>query len=269
MSFQFTRRSGLALLAGAAATLAARPAAAVGAIKHYILVEPKPGFDMLALDRWYMTFHAPEVRRAFKAWQRNYVSFRSYAAPPEARTLGVREGRMTEIQFDSLADFRESRPNNVYGGLSSFTPPPGGWENAPFETTTATLPVNPDKLFLSGPTPPKETPYLRWILFFRYPPGTAADAGDAWFNDVHGPELAKVKGLRRLALYRAVNETSPYPRVAEFWFDDYAAWKAAFVGGPRFTAPGWGGTFPFGETRSMFIGENPDIDFIHDRRVIP
>ena len=60
---------GLALL-GAMAAAAPRAAAAPGdvAIKHYIPVRLKPGMDQLALDRWYMTYHAPQVRRAFKAW---------------------------------------------------------------------------------------------------------------------------------------------------------------------------------------------------------
>jgi hypothetical protein len=217
------------------------PAFAVGAIKHYIIIDLKPGMDMLALDRWYMTFHAPQVRRAFKAWQRNYVSYRSYAVTEEARKLGVLNGRMTEIQFDSLADFRESRPNNLYGDLRSFTPPPKGWSGAQFETTTATIPVNPQTVFLSNPTPPKETPYLRWIVLFRYPAGVTAETGDAWFKDALAPQIAKLPGVRRFVAYNTVTDSADFPRVAEIWFDDYDAWKSAFVApAPTFTAPPWG-----------------------------
>jgi hypothetical protein len=265
-----SRRAALAVLGAAAAAAVASPAFAVGAIKHYIIIDLKPGMDMLALDRWYMTFHAPQVRRAFKAWQRNYVSYRSYAVTEEARKLGVLNGRMTEIQFDSLADFRESRPNNLYGDLRSFTPPPKGWSGAQFETTTATIPVNPQTVFLSNPTPPKETPYLRWIVLFRYPAGVTAETGDAWFKDALAPQIAKLPGVRRFVAYNTVTDSADFPRVAEIWFDDYDAWKSAFVApAPTFTAPPWGGQFPFVETRSMFIGENPDVDFINDRRVIP
>ena len=61
-----------------------------------------------------------------------------------------------------------------------------------------------------------------------------------------------------------------YPRVAEFWFDDYAGWRQAFLEpAPKFTAPPWNKTFPFADTISMFVGENPDVDFINDSRVIP
>ncbi len=265
-----TRRAALAALTAGAASAVASPAFAVGAIKHYIIIDLKPEMDMLALDRWYMTFHAPQVRRAFKAWQRNYVSYRSYAVTDEARRLGVLNGRMTEIQFDSLEDFRESRPNNLYGDLRSFTPPPKGWSGAQFETTTTTIPVNPQMVFLSTPTAPKETPYLRWIVLFRYPVGVALEKGDAWLKDVHAPQVARLPGLKRFVVYNSVTETADYPRVAELWFDDYAAWRKAFLDpAPAFTTPAWGGAFPFVETRSMFIGENPDIDFINDKRVVP
>ncbi|HEX3367913.1 EthD family reductase [Phenylobacterium sp.] len=266
-----SRRSALALaLAGGAAAIAS-PAWAVGAVKHYILVELLPGYDQLILDRWYMTFHSQQVRRAFKAWQRNYISFRAYLPPAEATArYPIQYGRMTEIQFDSLADFRETRPHNIYGGLESFTPPPGGWQDQKlFKAVTATIPVNPNELFVSLDTPPKEIPYFRWIIFFKYPKGMTEEAGDAWYRNVHAEEMAKVPGLKRYGLYKAVTETAPYPRVAELWFDDYASWKKAFLPAPKFTPPPSGGAFPFFETISMFVGENPDVDFVNDKRSIP
>jgi len=270
--FALSRRGALGLAAVTAGTaLAGRAAAAPGetAIKHYILIRLKPGMDQLALDRWYMTFHAPQVRRAYKAWQRTYTSFRSYLPPAEAaQRYALWYGRMTEIQFDSIDDFRATRPNNVYGELPSFTPPPGGWAgNTLFETQTATIPVNPDWLHLSLATPPKETPYLRWIVFYKLPDGVEAAEWDRWYEG-HAKELAARPGLKRFASYSSVAD-QPYPRVAEFWFDDYAAWARAFLPGDGFTAPSWSRTFPFAETISMFIGENPDLDFINDKRSIP
>lgn len=265
-----SRRAAITLAAGA--TLAvATPAFATGSIKHYIIIDLAPGADQLILDRFYITFHSQQVHRAVKAWQRNYISFRSYLPADEAvKRYGVKYGRMTEIQFDSLADFRETRPNNIYGTLGSYTPPPGGWtgDKKIFTSTTATVPVNPQDLFLSKDTPPKEIPYFRWIVFFRYPKGVTPEAGDAWYRDVHAKEIAKLPGLKRYGLYKTVMEDA-YPRVAELWFDDYASWKKAFLPAPTLTPPPWGGTFPFVETLSMFIGENPDVDFVNDRRSIP
>jgi len=268
-----SRRGMLGLIGCSALALAARPAFAGSAIKHYILVELQPGADQLALDRWYMTYHAPEVRRAYQAWQRNYFSFRSYLPPKEAiDAFGLSYGRMTEIHFDALDDFRESRRNSLYGeDLGSFTPPPGGWAgNTLFKSTTATIPATPGRLFVSLPTPPRPAPYLRWIVFLRYPEGVTAPDGDAWVEGTLGAQLAALPGLRRLAWYKVLTERGPYTRVAEFWFEDYAAWRAAFLkpAKPLSAAP-WGGAFPFAGAKSMFIGERPDIDFIHDERVIP
>lgn len=270
MSDTLNRRTALGLGAAMLALAAATPAAAVGAMKHYILVDLKPGVDQLVLDRWYMTFHAPQVRRAFKAWQRNYLSFRSYLPPEEAKkAYPLLYGRMTEIQFDSLADFQETRPNNIYGGLQSFTPPPGGWTSPPFDSTTASIPVNPQHVYVNRDTPPKENPYLRWIIFFRYPKDVSLEAGDAWYRDQYAPQAAKLPGVKRYVSYEALSKTPEFPRVAEFWFDDYAAWKAAFLAGPKLPAPPWGGTGLFVDAISMFIGENPDVDFVNDRRSIP
>ena len=264
-----TRRLALGLTA-AATLAAATPAFAVGAMKHYILVDLKPGTDQLVLDRWYMTFHAPQVRRAYKAWQRNYISFRSYLPPEEAKAAyPLLYGRMTEIQFDSLADFQETRPNNIYGGLNSFTPPPGGWANPPFTSTTASIPVNPQTVFVSKDTPPKETPYLRWVVFFRYPAGVSAADGDAWYETTYAKMAAARPGVKRYALYKAVSERAEYPRVAEFWFEDYAAWKAAFLPAPAVAPPPWGGKGLHVDAISMFVGENPDVDFVNDKRSIP
>lgn len=267
-----SRRVALGLAAAGAATIAT-PAFAVGAIKHYIIIELTPGSDQLLLDRFYITFHSQQVRRAVKAWQRTYISFRSYLPAEEAvKRYRVAYGRMTEIQFDSLADFRETRPNNIYGaGLGSYTAPPGGWtgEKKIFNSTTATVPVNPQEMFVNLDTPPKETPYFRWIQFLRYPKDVTPEAGDTWYRDVHAKEVAKAPGLKRYGLYRTVTETAAYPRVAELWFDDYQAWKTAFLPTPKFTPPPWGGTYPFVDMLSMFVGENPDVDFVNDRRSIP
>jgi hypothetical protein len=267
-----SRRGALGLTAAVAgATLAGKAAAAPAetAIKHYILIRLKPGMDQLALDRWYMTYHAPQVRRAYKAWQRSYVSFRSYLPSAEAAArYAIWNGRMTEIQFDSIEHFRATRPNNVYGELQSFTPPPGGWVgNTLFETQTATIPVNPDRLYVSRDTPPKEAPYLRWIVFYKPPAGVDLARWDEWYEG-HAKELASRPGLKRFASYKSVAD-QPYPRVGEFWFDDYAAWARAFLPGDGFASPPWRGAFPFAETASMFIGENPDVDFINDKRAIP
>lgn len=269
-----TRRTLLSGMAAGASMAFAAPAwAAAEAIKHYILIELLPGSDQLELDRWYITYHAPQVHRAYRAWQRDYISFRSYLPAPEAvQSFGVKFGRMTEIHFDSLAQFRESRINSLYGGeLDSFTPPPGGWRgNRLFRTWTATIPVNPDTLYVSLATPPKETPYLRWIVFFRYPPSITATDGDAWFDQSFAKAVAALPGVKRFGRYNAVSDRAGYPRAIEIWFEDYAAWKSAFLApAAKLPATPWSSDGLLAGSVSMFVGENPDIDFLHDARVIP
>lgn len=266
-----SRRAALALATVGAAAIAT-PAAAVGAMKHYIIIELMPGMDQLVLERWYITFHSQQVRRAYKAWQRNYVSYRSYLPPPEAVTAypGLQYGRMTEIQFDSLEDFRESRPNNIYGKLDSMTPPPGGWRaQALSKTNTVTCPINPQEMFVNLDTPPKEIPYLRWLVFFSWPKGVDEKTAEAWYHNTHVKELSKLPGLKRFARYKTIREDPDFTYAVEYWFDDMASWRKAFLPVPKLTPPPWGGAFPFMPTVSMFIGENPDIDFINDRRSIP
>ncbi len=269
-----TRRTLLSGIAAGATLAAIAPARAAGeAIKHYILIELLPGADQLELDRWYMTYHAPQVHRAYRAWQRDYISFRSYLPAPEAvQAFGVKYGRMTEIHFDSLAQFRESRINGLYGGeLDSFTPPPGGWRgNRLFRTSTATIPANPDTLYVSLATPPKETPYLRWVVFFRYPSTVTAADGDAWFDQNFAKAVAALPGVKRFGRYNAVSDRAGFPRALEIWFDDYPAWKGALLmPGVKLPAPPWQGGSLLDGSVSMFVGENPDIDFLHDARVVP
>lgn len=255
--------------------LAARPGAAAGgdeppvaAIKHYILIDLVPGADLVQLDRWYLTYHSKEVRRLWGPWQRHYYSYMTRYSGPEADRFNVIHGRMTEIHFDSLEDFRTSRVNNEYG-LSPFTPPPGGWRGT-YTTTMATIPANPNEDFLKAYPPPKETPYYRWIVFFAYPEGVSAEQGESWFLATAAPELARLPGLRRFVAYRTVIEGQAYPRVMELWFDSYVDWKQAVVDHPpQLTPPGWGGEFPFVDVVSAFVGERPDVNFIDDDRVIP
>jgi hypothetical protein len=278
---RLARLSIVAAVAGAA-LLGAAPARAVDAIKIYILIDMAPGVDVLVLDRWYLTFHAPERRDLVRAWQRHYVSYRTYAVPEEVDRFNVWRGRMTEIHFDSLEDFAESRKNSSVT-LQSHTAPPGGWGKA-YRSEAITLPAAPTEDFLGQHPAPKETPYYRWIVALRYPEGVTEEDGERWFLETHAEETAKLPGLRRYIGYRAVGrDRDPtvgrdrpvarergYQRVVELWFDSYQDWRKAILESPpAFTAPPWGGEYPFVEMISTFIGERPDVDFINDRRVIP
>src|SRR5574341_916553 len=54
-----------------------------GPIKHYIMIEMLNGVDLLLLDRWYITYHAPETLRRTERRQTKYATFRTYALSPD------------------------------------------------------------------------------------------------------------------------------------------------------------------------------------------
>ena len=182
-----SRRTLLGSIAGAGLLAMAAPARAAGAIKHYILVELLPGVDQLALDRWYMTYHAPEVRRAYQAWQRNYVSFRSYLPPEEARTrfgVGTADDR---DPFRRDRRFSRKPPQQPLWRQSGILHPAAGrlgekqtvsqHDRHDIDQSRPAVPVAADPAA-------RDLPYIRWILFQRYPPGVAVDEGEAWFEAV-------------------------------------------------------------------------------------
>lgn len=258
------------------------------AVKFAIMIDVPDLTNLNAFDRWYMTYHSRQMHRAMRAWQRHYISYRSYLPPDDVvQRYHVWRGRLTEIYYDNLGAFREGRNNNPF--LDMLDPPPGGWTDRSFARSQPVIvPVNPQEIYLQGHAPPKETPYFRWVIYSRYPDGVSQEEGDKWFLETHVKELAKVAGLRRYVGYRTIpmgtgadspsrrdakqiqDDRPRYTRVEELWFDDYSSWRKAFMeNAPTFTQPKWAAEFPHADYVSTFIGENPDVDFINDQRVIP
>jgi hypothetical protein len=59
-------------------------------------------------------------------------------------------------------------------------------------------------------------------------------------------------------------------RVNEYWYKDFDAWRKAVIDSPpKYTAPSWGGEYPFVEMGSTFIGYMPDIDFLKGNYIVP
>lgn len=240
-----------------------------GPIRHYIMIQMLNGADVLALDRWYMTYHARETLRRTQRRQTKYASFRTYAMPAEeAKAMNMWQGRMTEIGFASLADFDRGWVN-IEEERKKLTVPElelrGG-----FKSETVTIPLKANEVFVDRQTPDKATPYFRWIYFYEFPEGVSAETGEKWFRDVFAKELAARPEVKRFVTYRSVRGKQAWNRVAEVWFENPAAWREAVYNRRRaFTAPSWGGEFPFMKFQSTFIGENPDIDFLNEKYTIP
>lgn len=52
-------------------------------------------------------------------------------------------------------------------------------------------------------------------------------------------------------------------RLCEYWYKDFDAWrKAVLESPPKYTAPPWGGEYPFVEITSTFIPYYSDVDFL-------
>lgn len=114
-------------------------------------------------------------------------------------------------------------------------------------------------------------------MVIRYPEGVSREKGDAWYTQVHAPELSKLPGVLRFVSFASVENppdearaSRSWARMSELWFDDYKAWKNVFLDAPSaFTVPEWGGEFPFVQIVSTFCGDRPDMDFLQGKRRIP
>ena len=261
------------LLAAAAAALLAPAAHAQGAadgpMQHYIMIDVQPSADLLAVDRWYITHHAPETRARTQGAQTRYVSYRTYAVTDaEAARFNMARGRMTEIAFDSVAAFRAGITPQARARVA-ITPPPA---QAAFTTDTVTMRTTPTRRWKDEPTPSHEAPYVRWIMFLRPPESVAEAAFDAWIEDTLGPALATAAQTRRVLLFRRIEAvpSQTFTHTLEVWFESMDDWRVAAAAFEANTpAPAWGGVFPYADMRSCLIGERPDLDFRIDTRVSP
>jgi hypothetical protein len=235
-------------------------------IKHVFVFEP--AVNATEADRFYFRFHSKEVVRFLGPWLRRYETFRALDVPPDAVRFGALRGRLTELWYSSVDEWKEARP---YG--RPYTPPPGGWESF-FGTRGAVtmVPAMPTEDFLGKEPMPEERPILRWYQVLRYPEGVAPEDGDRWYLETHAREMKEQLGLLRFVSHRKLANApfpTPWHRVSELWFEDFDAWRAAIKTAERCTPPRWGGEFPFVQMVSTFVGYKPDVDFLRDNPMIP
>lgn len=220
-------------------------------------------------DRWYFRYHSKEAIRAFGAWMRSYVSYRSYDPTPEMERFGAIDGRLTEIWLDSVESIRESHALQRRYTPSSFKPkvtPPR------FITAVTMIPAWPTEDIL-GKEPMPEDRILRWVYAIRYPDGVSRDVGDKWYLEVHSQEKKQQPGLLRYVSHRTVEQNlypGPWHRVSELWYEDFDAWRKGNIESPpNYSAPPWSGGTPFADMRSIFVPHKPDVDFLRDHPQIP
>jgi len=246
------------------------------------------------LDRFYLRYHGPEVVKFSGAWLRLYQLWLPYEPPKEAveRFNAVR-GRYAELWFSSEEEYLD-RP--AHGPMSSATFKSVG-EN---KQTVVMVPAKPTEEFYDPDPNPEQTTILRWVQIMRYPDGVSVEDGEKWFLDVYSKEALKQPGLLKFVSYRVLTEvgdkmfkamqktmkttssaggapqTSEMPkmkswvRVNEYWYKDFDAWrKAVLESPPNYTAPSWGGKYPFVEMISTFIPYMHDVDFLKGDYIVP
>jgi hypothetical protein len=228
------------------------------------------GINVIEGDRWYFRFHSKEVVRFWGPWMRRYETYRAHDPPADAKRFGAVDGRLTEIWFNNMDDFTEA---DTY--RRPYTMP--SWR--PGAAALTIVPAMPTEDFLGKEPTPEEKTILRWLCVFKYPDSVSLEDGERWYLRVHSQEVKQQPGLLRYVSHRSIvvekhEKHGPFPtpwqRVSELWYEDFATWRKAVIDSPpRYTVPPWGGTYPFVDMVSIFVGYKPDVDFLKDNPLIP
>lgn len=220
--------------------------------------------------RWYLRYHSKEVKRFFGPWLRRYETFKAFPPPEEAKRYGAVSGFYTELWYTNIDEFVEARPGDRPYTFEEWhiTTPREGIAGA-----VTMVPAMPTEDFLEKEPTPEERHILRWVRALKYPEGVSIDEGEKWYAEVHSQEVKQQPGLLSYISYKILPDApieSPWVRIEELWYEDFAAWNKAVIESPiNYTAPSWRNEEPFVDYMSVFIGYKPDIDFLNDNPLIP
>jgi hypothetical protein len=237
------------------------------------------------MDRYYISYHGPDVVRASGPWMSKYQLWRPYNPPKEAvERFGAVRGRYAELWFTE--DNYTDRPP-----LSGVTIAPWAKDTKDSSQksvqTVVMVPANPTDTFYDSDPHPAQTSIVRWVTIIRYPDGVSVKDGEKWFLEVYAKEAVKQPGLLKFVSHRvaplkdgSMTATGDKPagakdmpqsmsampswvRVCEYWYTSLGAWRKAILESPpKYTVPPWGGKYPFVEMRSTFIPYYHDVDFL-------
>ena len=113
--------------------------------------------------------------------------------------------RVTEMWHPSV-EARDEASENM--GVLSQAPPS---HKEPGEQTLISrifVPANPTERFVKFITPHRERPYFRWLMMLRFPESVSTGEADAWYRDVHRPEVARMPGVLRFVSHNAIPRPS-------------------------------------------------------------
>jgi hypothetical protein len=260
------------------------------------------------LDRYYLGHHGPEVVQFSGAWLRKYQLWLPYDPPKEAvERFNAVKGRYAELWFGSEEEYLD-RPAHGPMSKATFKsvgenkqtvvmvpakpteefydPDPNANETPIFRWVQiirypdGVSVEEGEKWFLNVHA--KEAlnqPGLMKFVSYRIlteagekmnqlmskymsiPPlntgaGTGAAGGSAPSGG--GPSMGNMPKIKT------------WVRVNEYWYKDVDAWrKAVLESPPKYTAPSWGGTYPFVDMISTFIPYMHDVDFLKGGYIVP
>lgn len=246
--------------------------------RMYILHHLDDFNDLPAFERWFWNHHAPEVMRGSRLLR--YVHYRVVPEPPGAADFGF----LNYAVHENFYLYSSSQGPGIGNGGLSMTPEPG-----PMRVAVANVPGDPTDDFAGAGNVLGDSTILRWLVFFKYPPGVPVEECEDWYVNVHALETLKQEGLTRFFSYRAIKDAKlppPKPgqkpfihpdtklmqgwdRVSELWYENARGWRRSVVEAPpRYTAPPWAthATYPFfkpgDDFVSTFILERPTDDYI-------
>jgi hypothetical protein len=244
-------------------------------VKTFVLHHLPDMDDLPAAERWFYRLHIPEVLRNRPL---SYVSFRAVPAPAGAEDYGYFNYKLHE----QLAPGDEEPPLGLLGWSH---------EVVPLRVAMVTVPAVPTDDFLGRETSFDEKTILRWFCVFRYPEGVSPEEGDAWYREVHAPEVLRQPRLTRFFSYRVMPPrfairggrppflhpqsvfSSAWHRVSELWYVDAHGWRESVLDAPpAYTPPPWATrpAYPFlmpgGEFVSSFLLERPSDDWLRELR---
>ena len=257
------------------------------------------------LDRYYLGKHGPEVVQFSGAWLRRYQLWLPYEPPKEAvERFNAVKGRYAELWFGSEEDYLD-RP--AHGPMSKATFKSVG-ENKQTVVMVPAKPTeefyDPDPM--PGETPLFRWVQIirypdgvsveegeKWFLNVHAKealkqPGLMKYVSYRVLTEI-GEKMQQM--MMKSGGMPAVTQDAPpsgtpapnqggapsgmpkmktWVRVNEYWYKDVDAWrKAVLESPPKYTAPSWGGTYPFVEMISTFIPYMHDVDFLKGGYIVP
>lgn len=232
-----------------------------------------PDIDALPkLERWLYRDAAPAVLSAHGPLLTRYDTYRSCYISQNIRNILPRYGtyvwRLTESYWLETPAIKE---DEIFAEGSMAVPPlPQKMKGNP--PVTLKLPLHATEDYKGAGRTLYDFPSLvRWVVAIRYPDGVSAEEADAWYREVHAPELAKQDSLVRLISSRTL-PGSPFDRMTELWYEDMAGWYESVVRQPPpYTRPSWAADDarditdffqPYRELIGMFLPEHPECNFL-------